>query len=460
MLQRDVTVDVPGGNPRVTIINRCQIITTYHDLAVGLAFFLVPKKFGYDCSSQSRRRLPAEAASLRPCTSTAAPRCTMLQRDVTVDVPGGDPRVTIINRCQIITTYHDLAVGLAFFLVPKKFGYDCSSQSRRRLPAEAASLRPCTSTAAPRCTMLQRDVTVDVPGGDPRVTIITVNAAKSSRHITTWLWASLSSWFQKVWIWLFFTVPEASSCRSSFFQHRTARCYRRCLYSATCIPEPPLSKSNLSVLPGDPCKRGGTSCPLGSSRPPSSTLMYFASFSSAAWSSDKPSARCQAVWIVPGNALMVWNCFALPASSAPYSGALGSWLQYPIFAVDLSILSVNCRRVQFETNSAHSSFHSVEPKKQACPWLVIVLLCTVVRCHASCFKNWEIAQPLQAQPVRDPSGPEIRRANKFEHKIQLLCTHDIYSRKKPSSKGGKKTAKRRMVRVRVEPRGKEWTDIQ
>jgi hypothetical protein len=61
-----------------------------------------------------------------------------------------------------------------------------------------------------------------------------------------------------------------------------------------------------------------------------------------------------------------------------------------------------------------------------------------VRCHASCFKNWEIAQPLQAQPVRDPSGPEIRRANKFEHKIQLLCTHDIYSRKKPSSKGEKK----------------------
>ena len=172
MLQRDVTVDVPGGDPRVTIINRCQIITTYHDLAVGLAFFLVPKKFGYDCSSQSRRRLPAEAASLRPCTSTAAPRCTMLQRDVTVDVPGGDPRVTIINHCQIITTYHDLAVGLAFFLVPKKFGYDCSSQSRRRLPAEAASLRPCTSTAAPRCTMLQRDVTVDVPGGNPRVTII------------------------------------------------------------------------------------------------------------------------------------------------------------------------------------------------------------------------------------------------------------------------------------------------
>jgi hypothetical protein len=48
----------------------------------------------------------------------------MLQRDVTVDVPGGDPRVTIITvnaakSSRHITTYHDLAVGLAFFLVPK-----------------------------------------------------------------------------------------------------------------------------------------------------------------------------------------------------------------------------------------------------------------------------------------------------------------------------------------------------
>ena len=235
----------------------------------------------------------------------------MLQRDVTVDVPGGDPRVTIINRCQIITTYHDisrhittyhdLAVGLAFFLVPKKFGYDCSSQSRRHLPAEAASLRPCTSTAAPRCTMLQRDVTVDVPGGDPRVTII-----KRCQIITTYHDISLPGCGprfllgpKKVWIWLFFTVPEASSCRSSFFQHRTARCYRRCLYSATCMPEPPLSKSNLSVLPGDPCKRGGTSWPLGSSGLPSSTLMYFASFSSAGLVTNhqhvaRPSELCLA----------------------------------------------------------------------------------------------------------------------------------------------------------------------
>ena len=103
--------------------------------------------------SLAQRRLPAEEASLRPGTSTAAPRCTMLQRDVTVDVPGGDPRVTIINRCQIITTYHDISrpVGLAFFLVPKKFEYDCSSQSRRRLPAEVASF-----------SIAQRDVTVDV----------------------------------------------------------------------------------------------------------------------------------------------------------------------------------------------------------------------------------------------------------------------------------------------------------
>ena len=62
-------------------------------------------------------------------------------------------------------------------------------------------------------------------------------------------------------------LTEASSCRSSFtssmhvdgdtaLHNAAAGCYRRCLYSAACIPERPVSKSNLSVLPCYPCEWG------------------------------------------------------------------------------------------------------------------------------------------------------------------------------------------------------------
>ena len=56
--------------------------------------------------------------------------------------------------------HHNLAMGLPFFLVQKVWTwlFFTATDSQRRLPAEAASLRPCTLTATPRCTMLQRDV--------------------------------------------------------------------------------------------------------------------------------------------------------------------------------------------------------------------------------------------------------------------------------------------------------------
>ena len=70
-------------------------------------------------------------------------------------------------------------------------------------------------------------------------------------------------------------LTEASSCRSftssmhvdgdTALHNAAAGCYRRCLYSATCIPERPVSKSNLSVLPCYPCERGVMCSSQGSS---------------------------------------------------------------------------------------------------------------------------------------------------------------------------------------------------